>query len=459
MIALLKKIWFLSIVFIAISCKVLNTTAPEKKTIKKVPVLEASYIGLPIEISIKNIEDRINKELTGILYEDNSFDDNGGDNLKVKTWKKDNFRIAIKNNDLYYEIPIKLALSYRKFFELPEITSEITLKFKTNFAFANDWSLTTKTSALGYKWITEPVINVAGFEIKLTPVADIVIKKYRSLMEQEIDSAIKEIINLRSYAQEAWGMANKPISISPESNLWLCLKPEQIFLAPLITNGDKITIPVGIKSSNELLFSKEAPSYSESKFPDLTLVEKIEKGFSLYFRIALPFEKINDIANNEISGSTFGKGKKTIKITQLYIYPSNENIVIEVSLEGALKGNIYLEGKPEFNKEKNTIEFKNIQFTLDTKNKLLKAADWILHDSFLKIIEQKLVYNIDKNLTEAKISANNNIKNNTAIEGFLMNGNVNEIAINDFYITEEFLNITIKLIGELEIKITDISKF
>ena len=46
-----------------------------------------SVLNLPIEMPVSELETQINAQLKGLIYEDDSYEDNGGDNLKAKVWK------------------------------------------------------------------------------------------------------------------------------------------------------------------------------------------------------------------------------------------------------------------------------------------------------------------------------------------------------------------------------------
>jgi hypothetical protein len=54
------------------------------------------------------MERSINNMINGLLYEDNDLENNGGDDLMLKVWKQDNITIDVKQNDVFYNIPLKL---------------------------------------------------------------------------------------------------------------------------------------------------------------------------------------------------------------------------------------------------------------------------------------------------------------------------------------------------------------
>ena len=447
--------FYLLIILFFASCKVIKTTAPPVKIKPPSIELKPSFISLPIVFDIKNVEALINKELKGLLYDDNSFD---GDDLKVKAWKKENFTISIKGNELYYRIPLKLSIIYKKFIEFPEVSAEIAVNFKTQFVLNNNWTLETKTSSLGYQWISTPVIKVGGFEIPIKSLADIVLLSSKDMIAKEVDESIKSYVNVRSYAEEAWAMLHKPINLNKDFNLWLKMAPSELIAVPVFGLNNKVNVAVAIKSVNELLMTTEMPHYTEKKFPDLKIAKSLEPGFSMNLNIGVPFSQLNEIANKELTGKTFKSGMKKVEIKRINIYGSEDSFVIDVTLDGSVKGDVYLKGKPFYDKENNIISIKELSFDLDTKNKLIKAANWLLHDGFVKMIENRIKFPLSDKVGEIKKLAQENLSENRSVKGLVLNGDLKNIVIDQLYITSDELRAVVFIEGKLAVIIEDLIK-
>ena len=203
------------------SCNTFKATAPKKFEAPVTSLLKPSTIGVPVVIDIKDLEIKINKEMVGLIYEDNSFENNNNDNLKVSAWKRDNFRLQLEGNELDYHIPIKLTIQIKKFVPLPVITAEIALDFKTTLALNKDWTLNTKTTATGYKWISSPTVTIAGYDISITYIADIILSASKGMIGNEIDKEIKDNLNIKKLLQPAWHDLQQPMKVNDEFNAWL----------------------------------------------------------------------------------------------------------------------------------------------------------------------------------------------------------------------------------------------
>ena len=453
---LLKKVLVLIVLIFQIyACSSIKTVAPIAK--KEIPlfVLKSSYISLPIEIDVKDLEKKINFEIKGLLYADDSFE---GDDLKVKAWKKQDFTLSVVGNELFYSVPLKISIKYKKLFEFPEVFADITLKFKTQFSIQKDWTLITKTTPLGFDWVGSEGIKFGGVELPLKTISDMVLNANKDTFGKEIDAAIKTQLDLKGIARSAWSTLNIPIVIKDDPKVWLKMSPAELSTVPIVGKNGKILLTVAVKSTNEIVVNDVQPKYVESKFPELKIVQKLPNELSINLNVDLPFTKLDELASKELVGKNFTSGKKSVLVKSVKTYGSTEFFVIELQVEGSLKGFIYLKGKPHYNASLKTIEIKEVEFDFDTKNKLFKSAEWLLHSNIVKLLEEKLSFPIADKLAEAKKMANDNLKNNQSIKGVVLNGLIDEISIDQIYVMPSGMKAIILLNGKMNVSVNGLSK-
>src|SRR5687768_7076111 len=94
------------LVFLAlVSCKRTNITseAPDKAAPTAVFERKLSTINVPISITVKELETRVNQQFGRVLYKDESLE---GDNVKVTVTKDGNIGVKAVDNKLSFNIPI-----------------------------------------------------------------------------------------------------------------------------------------------------------------------------------------------------------------------------------------------------------------------------------------------------------------------------------------------------------------
>jgi hypothetical protein len=67
-----------------------------------------SAIAIPVRIEIDDLLELINNRLSGTLYEDYSYRDNGGDDLMMKAVKSGPITMNLSGHTLKYRAPLKL---------------------------------------------------------------------------------------------------------------------------------------------------------------------------------------------------------------------------------------------------------------------------------------------------------------------------------------------------------------
>lgn len=450
------------------TCKSVRIPAPPEVAQIPVLTLKTSYISVPILIDVMDLETKINREMTGLLYEDNSLEDNNNDNLMYKAWKLNNFSFSINGNELSYRLPLKLwiktGFKIDKFgitvSDYREFNGAIVLNYKTQININPDFTLTTKTTSNGFEWIETPTIKIAGRDISVKFVADIILKAGNKMINKEIDEAITKYIDLRKYMQEVWTMVQKPVEVNKEYNLWLKINPSEIYSTPIIGNNNKINFGIALKSVNEIIMSQETPAYSvNSKLPQLGFKNSLDPYFSLFVNTAITFSKANELLQKEISGKEFSFGKRKIKIEKINIYGSNDKFVVALTSSGSFKGEFFLSGKPVYNDENKSIEIKELDFDINTKNTLIKTADWLLHGGLIKIIAPKLKYSLADRFVETKKQIEEYLDGSKSISGITFKGELDNMTIDDIYISTQAINVVINVDGKLSILINKLSSY
>lgn len=450
-------LWLFSILLILNSCNTFKVTAPVKYEAAVQNNLKSSTIAVPIVIDIKDLEVKINKELVGLIYEDKSFEDNNNDNMKVSAWKRDNFRIQLNGNEIEYHIPIKLSIQIKKFVVLPLITAEIALDFKTSLILNKDWTLNTKTTSTGYQWISSPTLTIGGYDISITYIADIIMNASKATIGAEVDKAIKENMNMKKLLQPAWHELQQPLKVNDEYNAWLRILPKEVLCTQLSGKNNKLSFSAGIISVNEVFVGKQPDTVASVKIPDLKIMNTINNSFLLFVNTDIDYNKITELSKKEMLGQIYAFGKKKVKIDDLKVYGSGTRVAVELLLSGDLNGKIYLLAKPYYDSENQSIGIKEVDFDINTRNSLIKSANWLLNGTLSNIIEKKTVYSISDLLESSQKMISENIRDNRTFKGMVLKGTINSLDIDNIYPCNESLKVILKLEGKLGIYIQGLS--
>jgi hypothetical protein len=129
-----------------------------------------SFINLPISVKLKDIENQTNSYLEGLLYEDNTIED---DNIEMKIWKLAPISItneqANGSEKIKTILPLKAVIKYRIGTRTMGVNLYNTQEFNLNGIVTlsssvslNNWRLNTKTELKTLEWNESPTMTVMG---------------------------------------------------------------------------------------------------------------------------------------------------------------------------------------------------------------------------------------------------------------------------------------------------------
>ena len=180
-----KLVSLLMISIIAFSsCSTMKVAKPSEEYNAPKYTPQPSVINLPLSVNIIDIQNKLNKQFSGLIYNDDSYENNNNDNIMVKAWKKEDFKLNYSDDGMWYRIPLKLWIKAGwkvsklgiTLSDYREVNAEIALKFKTKFTINKDWSFTTVTTSDGFEWLSTPVMKIGPIDVPITSVASMILK-------------------------------------------------------------------------------------------------------------------------------------------------------------------------------------------------------------------------------------------------------------------------------------------
>lgn len=447
--------FFISVICLYGCGSIKNITKPAEsyQTIPYKPTISSIY--LPIKMKQEALVQRINKQMTGLLYEDNNMAD---DNLMVKVWKRDNISLSITGTTIDYRLPLRVWLrtGVTKFgFTLAQdLEIELALKYRTVFAIKPNWDLECSTVSAGYEWLSDPYIDVKGVKIPVKTIASGIINRSQDKLCKMIDEQAKQYINIRQYVQDAWAQLQQPILLNPTYHVWLQLTPTEINLSPFTTDKGIVSTHVGMQAISEVFIASSAPLRKELSFlPSFKMMPKVPNELKLNIGIELPYKEAEQMAAGALVGKSFEQDGRRVTVKEIQLYGSNGKAVVSTLLEGSFNGRIYLTGIPEYNSEKKAIEIGRLDFDIETRNVLLKSAGWLFKSGILKRIAEKAVFPIGEDLSNAQATANANLSNNQAVKNMTLNGHIDKMDVSDIVLSPDAFKIIGVAEGQLDVSI------
>ncbi|MFV5684156.1 DUF4403 family protein [Flavobacterium sp. GB2R13] len=420
-----------------------------------------SFINLPISIKLKDIENQTNSILNGLIYEDNNIED---DDIEMKVWKQAPITITndkgVSGDKIKTILPLKAIVKYRigtkklgvEFYDTREFNLDGVVTLISDTGLIN-WKLNTKTELKSLDWNESPTMTVFGKNVPVTYLINPGIKLFKSKIEKKIDDAIAKSMDFKPNVLSALEKICTPFQMNEEYESWLRIIPIEIYSTTAKLKNDTFLLDMGMKCTMETLIGKKPESKFDKNKITLKPVIKIPEDITANIVAVSTYEEASKIMTKNFSGQEFGSGSKKVKVQNVAIWHKNGKMIIALDVLGSVNGTIYLAGFPQYNDKTKEVFFDKLDYALDTKNKLMRTANWLAQGLVLRKIQQSCRYSIKPNLDDGKQSMMNYLKNYSPMPGVFVNGKMEDIQFQKIELTNQAIIAFIKVKGTVNVSV------
>ncbi|SHF71047.1 protein of unknown function [Flavobacterium fluvii] len=455
---------FLAIFFIS-SCSTSNKIAALKPEPDNADPLvyenTPSFINLPISVKLKDVENQTNALLNGLIYEDNNIED---DNIEMKIWKL--APITIENDKesaggkIKTILPLKAVVKYRIGTKTMGVDLYNTKEFNLNGLVTlvsdvglTNWKLNTKTELKSLDWNESPTMVVFGKNVPVTYLINPAVKLFRSKIESKIDAAIEKSMDFKPNVLAALEKICTPFQMSETYESWLRIVPVEIYSTNAKLKNDTFLMEMGMKCMMETLIGGKPESKFDASKIVLKPVTKIPNQITANVAAVSTYAEASKIMTKNFAGQEFSSGSKKVKVQNVGIWHKNDKMVIALDLLGTVNGTIYLTGFPQYNEQTKEVYFDKLDYALDTKNKLMRTANWLAQGLVLRKIQESCRYSIVPNLEEGKQNMAAYLKNYSPMSGVFVNGKMEDIQFQKIQLTNKAVIAFIKVNGTVNVSV------
>ena len=420
-----------------------------------------SFINLPISVKLKDIENQTNTLLNGLIYEDNNIED---DDIEMKIWKLAPITIVndhgTSGDKIKTILPLKAIVKYRIGTKRLGVPLYDTREFNLNGVVTlvsevglTNWKLNTKTELKSLDWNESPTMTIFGKNVPVTYLINPGVTLFKSKIEKKIDAVIEKSMDFKPNVLAALEKICTPFQMNADYESWLRIVPIEIYSTNAKLKNDTFLLEMGMKCNMETLIGRQPESKFEASKIILKPVAKIPEDITANIVAVSTYEEASKIMTKNFSGQEFGSGSNKIKVQNVAIWHKKGKMIIALDVTGSVNGTIYLAGFPKYNEQTKEVFFDQLDYALDTKNKLMRTANWLTQGLVLRKIQQSCRYSIKPNLEEGKQSMMNYLKNYSPMQGVYVNGKMEDIQFQKIELTNQAIIAFIKVKGTVNVSV------
>ena len=436
-------ILFITTLFLVSSCATVNKVEALKPVASNdSPVVfknKISYIAMPVEISLKEIESQLNKNLNGLIYNDSILND---DKTEMKIWKTAPIKLTEKDGNIISIIPMKIWAKFKygtDFMGLNDtreinINGTITLNSKPHLT---NWKLTTTSKLEDFEWSESPSILVAGRKVPITYIINPTLSIFKSKIAKKIDNAINETCDFKPQVLAVLDKLSTPFLTSEAYETWFKMVPLELYVTDATLSKSKLTMQMGLKCNMQTMVGQEPKNSFDASRIVLKPVSIIPENTTASVVAVSTYESASKIVTKNFQGQEFASGSRKIAVQKVDLWQKDSKMIIALSVAGSINGTIYLSGIPNYNPITKEIYFDQMDYVLNTKSVLMKSANWLMQGTILKKIQESCRYSIKGNLEEGKKNMEPYLTNYSPMKGVFINGVLNDFEFEKLELTDK----------------------
>ncbi len=454
-----------SILFLFLFSLLLNSCSTTQKieALKPVPSNDApmvfktktSFVNMPLEISLKEIESQLNKTLNGQIFDDSNLED---DKTEMKIWKTAPIKLIEKNGKIETIMPLKIwaKIKYGTDFmglnDTREINLNGTITMISDVKLSN-WKLSTTSKIEDFEWSESPTILVAGKYVPITYIINPTLSIFKSKVAKKIDEAIENSCDFKPYVLAVLQNMSTPFITSEQYQTWFKLIPIEVYVTDAVLEKSQIKMDLGLKCNMQTMVGLKPKNTFDREAIQFKAVTKIPNTFSANVAAISTYESASQIITANFKGKEFASGSRKIMVENVAMWQKDGKIIIQLDMSGSINGSIYLSGIPNYNSVTKEIYFDQMDYVLNSKGILTRTANWLLQGVILKKIQESCRYSIKENLDEGKKSMLPYLSNYSPMKGVFVNGTMNDFEFEKVEVTDKAIIAFITTTGKMNVKI------
>ena len=233
----------------------------------------------------------------------------------------------------------------------------------------------------------------------------------------------------------------------------LKIVPIEIYSTNAKLKNDAFLLEMGMKCTMETVIGNKPVSKFDASKIVLKPVTRIPNQITANIAAVSTYAEASRLMTKNFTGQEFGSGSKKVTVQKVVLWHKEGKMVVALDVLGTVNGMIYLTGFPQYNEQTKELFLDTMDYALDTKNKLMRTANWLAQGIVLKKIQGNCRYSIVTNLEDGKQNMIAYLKNYSPMPGVFINGKLEDIQFQKIQLTNKAIVAFIKVNGTVNVAI------
>jgi len=482
------------LILVCAGCAPLVIVSPEpaSEAFSAEPTPAISYLTLPVTVSSASLATELDRRLSdqpgedGIFFTENARTRIRGAKVQFGVHRSGPASVSAVDGQLTYRVPLAINSGMYDWYRcVPILGCRSTqgefggagaISGKTDVVINEDWKLVSKTR-FGFSWVEGPWIDADAHgereRINLHPVIDLFAGwRLRNLLREyaeRVDNTLSKF-DIRAHLEAAWRRIHQPVQLASNPPIWLSVAPVSLGVGPPRSEGNDLQItPTLVATLRGQVGDKPAEIEPVPALPKNR--RNLESGqIEIQLPVLVEYSYLNGIVRNRVVGRTFEfKNGARATIKDAKVSAAGNRLVAQLDFDAdripghfvsAASGTVYLSGRLVLDSGSSRLSVQDFDYELATKEHLHKVADWLVHDTFVQRVQERLVFDLSKAISPVRDRVEKGFAGIELSKGMTLTASVQDWAVDpDPLVGETGISILVRIKGNARVDVEIAQEF
>lgn len=322
-------------------------------------------------------------------------------------------------------------------------STSFAIRVDTRISADESWQATSE-STVDYQ-IANANVGVGPLRFDVRRLLDNQLRPYVTALRDAIDARLGTAIDLRGRMERLWPRVLQPIQVMDDPALYVQLEPVEVqWVRPRLEPG-RFTFGLGVAARVRTYMGSPPALADLPGLPALREVEAMNNAFHLQVPIQIPFSELTARAQGELVGTEkLLDSGATIRITSMELRGASDgrvHILCGINArKGILRsaeGVLHMIGVPRYDATTRVLRFEEVAYDLDTRNVLLRMANWAMHDDFLAGVQAALEFDVGATLDGALVAVNESARDVVVSDQLVLHVALERVGIGPILVSDQ----------------------
>jgi len=366
-----------------------------------------SVVSTPVSVPLDDLRRLADRRLSGEIYAEDRQIATGTTMHIVVTRRDGPLTMTMEGDTLSTSIPLNIRGSvsvgigpFRV--NRPEgFNADTIVHLRTRIQLDENWRVNTD-SETSFD-IERAEVTVPGVSLNAPELAEEILNRNSDRIAGPLDAYLAGL-DVRGMVEPVWQGFRDPIQVSENPSVWLRVEPVSFALSPTSAANDQLQFNILMRMYASSVVGAQPAGLEARAIPPLEQAPQDTGRFEVEIPITVELDEANRFIGDALEGreDTIGD-QATIRWLGVELSGEGDRLMASVDFEAEtgywfpseLSGQMKVEGRPDYDPGKRTLEISNMDYELDSDSFLASIADWFLHDRIRERVQTELVFPLD----------------------------------------------------------------